>query len=126
MKMTTLRIIGDVHGQVQLDDLLSRQSRPYFELIADVSYSIQVDDMGDGETYDHLVANVDAGRHGFFPGNHVFYDVLPPHALGDFGAVCWGGVDFFFIRGAESIDRAKLVKLGRDLGKTLWFEQEEL
>jgi hypothetical protein len=34
--------------------------------------------------------------------------------------------EFFFVRGAASTDRDKLVRLGRELGKTLWFEQEEL
>jgi predicted phosphodiesterase len=82
--------------------------------------------MGDGETYDQLIAEVDPGRHRFFPGNHDHYDRLPPHSLGDFGAVNCGGIDFFFVRGAASTDREKLVRRGRELGKTLWFEQEEL
>ena len=124
--MTILRVIGDVHGQTDADNLFTRDARPYFEVIADASYSVQVGDMGDGETYGQLVAHVDAGRHCFFPGNHDHYDRLPPHSLGDFGPVCWGGVDFFFVRGAASADREKLVRLGQRLGKTLWFEQEEL
>src|SRR4051812_34473689 len=95
----SLRIIGDVHGQVDLDNLFTRNARPYFEIIAEARYSIQVGDMGAGETYDLLAANVDAGRHRFLPGNHEDYDRLPPHSLGDFGAVAWGGVDFFFVRG---------------------------
>jgi hypothetical protein len=124
--MSTLRIIGDVHGQIEPDDLLTAQARPYLELIAGAPYSIQVGDMGDGETYHQLVAHADPGRHRFLPGNHDHYNQLPPHSLGDFGAARWGGVDFFFVRGAESADRDKLVRLGRELGKTLWFEQEEL
>jgi hypothetical protein len=35
-------------------------------------------------------------------------------------------VDFFFVRGACSCDRELLLQLGREQGKTLWFEQEEL
>jgi len=124
--VTTLRIIGDVHGQICPDSLCTRLARPYLEIIAGASHSIQVGDMGDGETYDQLVANVDVFRHRFFPGNHDHYDRLPVHSLGDFGSVCWGGVGFFFVRGAASTDRDKLVRLGRDLGKTLWFDQEEL
>jgi hypothetical protein len=124
--MTRLRIIGDVHGQIDLENLITRHARPYEELIAGASHSIQVGDMGDGETYDHLIAHVDAARHRFFPGNHDHYNRLPPHSLGDFGPACWGGVDFFFVRGAASADQEKLVRLGRQLGKTLWFEQEEL
>ena len=124
--MSTLRIIGDVHGQIQPDDLLAGRSRPYLDIIAGVPYSVQVGDLGNGASYDRLVPNVDASRHRFFPGNHDNYSRLPPHSLGDFGAICWGGVDFFFIRGAASIDKALLVRRGRELGKTLWFEQEEL
>jgi hypothetical protein len=124
--MNTLRIIGDVHGQVTLNDLYTREARPYLDIISEAPYSVQIGDMGDGETYGQLVASVDATRHCFFPGNHDHYDRLPPHSLGDFGTVCWGEVDFFFIRGAESIDREKLIGLGQQLGKTLWFEQEQL
>jgi hypothetical protein len=124
---TAVRIIGDVHAQIQPDDELPGQSRPpYLETIAGAPYSIQVGDMGDGESYDQLIARVDPCRHRFFPGNHDHYDRLPPHSLGDFGAVSWGGVDFFFVRGAASADRDKLVRLGRQLGRRLWFEEEEL
>jgi hypothetical protein len=124
--MSGLRVIGDVHGQILPDDLLPGQPRSYTDLIAGAPYSIQVGDMGDGDSYDQLIARVDAGRHRFFPGNHDHYDRLPPHSLGDFGAVRWGGVGVFFVRGAASADRNKLVALGRKLGKTLWFEAEEL
>ncbi len=124
--MTTLRVIGDVHGQILPDDLLAGRSRAYVEIIADASYSVQVGDMGNGASYDRLVPNVDAGRHRFFPGNHDNYSRLPPHNFGDFGAVCWGAVDFFFVRGAASIDKATLVRRGQELGKKLWSEQEEL
>lgn len=122
----TLRVIGDVHGQIGHDDLFTRDARPYLELIADAEFSIQLGDMGDRGTYEQLVAQVDARRHRFFPGNHEHYDGLPPHSLGDFGPVQWGGVEFFFLRGAWSSDREKLVQLGREQGKTLWFAQEEL
>jgi predicted phosphodiesterase len=124
--MNTLRIIGDVHGQITADDLVHGHSRPYLALIAHVPYSVQVGDMGDGETYAQLAALVDGSRHRFFPGNHDHYDQLPPHRLGDCGAVTLGGVDFFFVRGAASSDKAVLVRLGERLGKTLWWQQEEL
>jgi hypothetical protein len=124
--MKTLRIIGDVHGQIHPEDVPGGQSQPYLEIIAGVPYSVQIGDMGDGETYHELVTDVDPRHHSFFPGNHDHYDHLPAHNLGDFGAVCWGGMEFFFVRGAESTDRGKLIRLGRELGKTLWFEQEEL
>jgi hypothetical protein len=124
--MTLLRVIGDVHAQIGPDDLFTREARPYLEIITGVPYSVQIGDMGDGEAYDQLVARVDPSKHRFFPGNHDHYDRLPPHNLGDFGSVSWGGVEFFFVRGAASADRDKLTRLGRELGKTLWFEQEEL
>ena len=96
--MPLLRIIGDVHGQIEPDDVVSWRARGYLETIAKAPYSIQVGDMGDGQTYAQLTSLVDVERHRFFPGNHDHYDQLPPHCLGDFGAVTWGGVDFFFIR----------------------------
>jgi predicted phosphodiesterase len=122
----TLRVIGDVHGQIDADSLFTRDARTYLEIIADGAYSVQLGDMGNGETYDQLMASVDAGRHRFFPGNHENYDRLPPHSLGDFGCANLGGVEFFFIRGANSTDREKLIRIGEEEGKTLWFEQEEL
>ena len=82
--------------------------------------------MGDGETYDQLTLEVNATRHRFFPGNHDHYHHLPVHSLGDFGATSLGEVDFFFIRGAASTDRDKLIRLGEKLGKQLWFAEEEL
>jgi predicted phosphodiesterase len=82
--------------------------------------------MGDEETYARLVAEVDSDRHRFFAGNHDHYDHLPPHSLGDFGASTLGGVEFFFVRGAASTDREKLVRVGKEMGRTLWYPQEEL
>lgn len=125
-RINTLRIIGDVHAQIGDDDLLKRGGRPYLQLIAGAEYSVQIGDMGDGLAYDQLREHVDLARHRFFPGNHDHYDQLPPHSLGDFGLVSHGGVEFFFVRGAASTDRDKLVRLGRELGKTLWYEEEQL
>jgi len=124
--MTTLRIIGDVHAQIGPDDVERRHARSYRDLIAEADYSVQIGDMGDDEAYRSLVEHVDPARHRFFPGNHERYDSLPPHCLGDFGAVAWGGVEFFFVRGAASADKAQLLEMGRQVGKTLWYEQEEL
>jgi len=124
--MALLRIIGDVHGQLDDENLMTRGAPTYSQLIAAAPYSIQIGDMGDGATYDFLKSRVDPARHRFFPGNHDHYDQLPPHSLGDYGAVKWGGVDLFFVRGAASTDRDKLLRVGRDLGRTLWFAEEEL
>ncbi len=121
-----LRIIGDVHAQIGHADLFTRDAQPYLDIIADAAFSVQLGDMGDRGTYEQLVASVDAERHRFFPGNHEHYDWLPPHNLGDFGNVLLGGVEFFFARGAWSSDREKLIQLGREQDKTIWFKQEEL
>lgn len=119
-----LRIIGDVHGQV--DFVLKRNAKSYLELIDDCEYSLQVGDMGDAETYGELKACVDPLRHRFFGGNHDHYPHMPDHALGDFGAAALGGVEFFYVRGARSSDRKKLIERGLKLGRTLWFEEEEI
>jgi hypothetical protein len=124
--MPTLRIIGDVHAQIGPDDLVRRGGRSYLEIIAGSPYSVQIGDMGDDQAYNELRQHADPTRHRFIPGNHEHYEALPPHALGDFGAVAWGGVEFFFVRGAASADKAQLLDMGRRVGKKLWHEQEEL
>ena len=73
-----------------------------------------------------LREHVDARRHRFFPGNHDHHDELPPHCLGDYGDVNLGGVRFFFARGAASMDKEKLLRVGRQLGKRVWDPREEL
>lgn len=124
--MAILRIIGDVHGQIETEDLIPGVPRTYLEAIADVEFSLQVGDMGDSQTYRQLNAHVDPVRHRFFPGNHDHFGSFPPHCLGDFGRIQLGGVEVFYIRGAASTDKEKLIRTGQQLGKTLWFEQEEL
>ena len=119
-----LRIIGDVHGQV--DFVLKRNATPYLELIEDCEYSLQVGDMGDAETYAELTASVDPERHRFFGGNHDHYPDIPAHALGDYGAAKLGGIEFFYVRGARSSDKKKLIERGRKLDRKLWFEEEEI
>jgi hypothetical protein len=124
--VSVLRIIGDVHAQIGPDDVVRRHGRSYLDIIADAEHSVQIGDLGDDEAYRSLVAHVDPTRHRFFPGNHEHYDALPPHALGDFGAVTLGGVEFFFVRGAASTDKAQLLEMSRQVGKLLWHAQEEL
>lgn len=60
-----LRIIGDVHAQIDHADLFTCNARPYLDIIADAGFSVQLGDMGDRGTYEQLVASVDAGRHRF-------------------------------------------------------------
>lgn len=119
-----LRIIGDVHGQV---DFVLRRDRPtYLEIIQRCDCSVQLGDMGDAETYAVLASLVDDQMHRFLAGNHDHYDCLPRHALGDYGRFQLGGVEFFFVRGARSGDKQILLQRGRELSRKLWFEQEEL
>lgn len=122
--MAVLRVIGDVHAQI---DFTIREGKSCFlDLIAGVPFSVQIGDKGDDEAYAELTSQVDPAAHRFFPGNHDHYDCLPAHCLGDFGEVSLGGVQFFFVRGAASLDKKKLLETGRRIGRQLWFPEEEL
>lgn len=103
-----LTIVGDVHGNYH----------PYIDLVKDTEASIQLGDMG--FVYNGL-AKLDPGKHKFFGGNHDNYGLYykSPHALGDFGVEELGGVTFFYVRGAFSID-----KKYRSAGISWWPEEE--
>ena len=108
-----ITLIGDVHGKY----------KRYHEIIREKdrhSHSIQIGDFGfDYET----LRNVDSKNHVFIGGNHDNYDKVNsvPNYLGDYGYVNnFNGVDFFFFRGAYSIDR-QYRTIGID-----WWEQEQL
>jgi len=109
--MTTL--IGDVHGKY----------KRYHEIIREKDrhpYTIQLGDFG--FDYDTL-KNVDPKHHVFIGGNHDNYDKVKdyPNYLGDFGyTVNFNGLDFFYYRGAYSID-----KMYRTIGID-WWEQEQV
>jgi hypothetical protein len=120
--MARLRIIGDVHGKVEP----GLWSPCYLDVIRGCDYSVQVGDMGDARTYTCLCAHVDPARHRFIGGNHDDYDNLPPHCLGDFGMATVGCVEFFFVRGAYSIDKELRLRQQRVSGRRLWWPQEEL
>ena len=124
--MSRLRIIGDIHAQVDRESLLNEDDSCYLELLEGCEYSVQIGDMGDPEAYDLLIEHVDPKKHRFIPGNHDHYPFIPDHALGDYGLAKIGDNEFFFVRGAESADRQKLIDLGKRLNKQLWFEQEEI
>lgn len=102
------RLIGDVHGH----------HGRYVNLIKKAEWSVQLGDMGfDYSKFD----SIDENRHRFVPGNHDNYDNLPPHAFqADWGQVSMGHVDFFYIRGAYSVD-----KMYRIPGRS-WWPQEEM
>jgi predicted phosphodiesterase len=114
--MTT--IIGDVHGKFEA----------YKQITNDCEYSVQIGDMG--LDYSYLFYNLDDKKHKFLGGNHDNYDQYPAvkHSLGDYGDREVGGLDFFFIRGAFSVDIGyRLVGThGNMSGYDSWWNQEEL
>lgn len=91
-----LRVIGDVHGKVD----------EYLSIIKDCQYSIQLGDFGFRDEWLRLKNEVDSEHHKIIPGNHDAYNTLESvsHFLGHFGQYTLGGIEFFFIRGAYSID----------------------
>jgi predicted phosphodiesterase len=108
----SITIIGDVHGKY----------RRYHEIIREKDrhpYTIQLGDFGfKYETLD----NIDSNKHKIIGGNHDNYSCIIniPHYLGDFGYSCLNGVNFFYYRGAYSIDRGYRT-VGID-----WWEQEQV
>lgn len=101
--------IGDAHGYYDR----------YANIARDRDYTLQIGDLG--FKYGCL-ENLDPERHKIVGGNHDNYDILPnlPHYLGDWGNVSLGGTEFFFLRGAYSIDRDSRT-IGID-----WWSQEEI
>lgn len=104
-----LRIIGDVHGYME----------GYKRVIADVSHTVQVGDMGFAKDHEQP-DGVDPSKHVFVPGNQDEHPNLPPHALGRYSVKELNGVRFFYVAGAESIDRPWR-REGQD-----WWPEEEL
>lgn len=108
----SISIIGDVHGKY----------KRYHEIIREKDrrpYTVQIGDFGfDFET----LKNVDPDKHKIVGGNHDNYDkiVNVPHYLGDYGNYTLNGINFFFYRGAYSIDK-QYRTIGID-----WWEQEQL
>jgi hypothetical protein len=108
----SITLIGDVHGKY----------KRYHEIIREQDrhpYTIQLGDFGfDYSTLD----NVDPKNHKFIGGNHDNYDkvIVVPHYLGDFGYTTLNDVDFFYYRGAWSIDQ-----IYRTIGID-WWEQEQV
>jgi predicted phosphodiesterase len=108
-----ITIIGDVHGKY----------KRYHEIIRETErhpYSVQLGDFG----FDYsTLKNVDPKHHVFIGGNHDNYDKVNdvPNYLGDYGhMVNFNGIDFFYYRGAWSIDR-QYRTIGID-----WWEQEQV
>lgn len=114
MALNKIRLIGDIHG---LHDR-------YRQIIRDCTHSVQVGDFcGNLKVLDR----VNGEKHRILLGNHDNYDTAKywPHFLGDYGLGRLNSVDFFYIRGAFSIDWQKS-KLLEELGhpKQYWEEEQ--
>lgn len=109
----SITIIGDVHGKYDRYHKIIRNNE-------DHPYTIQLGDFG--FKYDTL-KNVDHTRHIIIGGNHDNYDICHNylHFCSDYGyMVNFNGIDFFYYRGAYSIDR-QYRTVGVD-----WWEKEQV
>jgi len=109
--MGGIRISGDIHGL----------SDHYLSIVGKANYSLQ---LGDLDFNYEFLSTISSDNHKFIGGNHSNWDTLlsspPPHFLGRFGYTELNGIKFFFISGADSID-----KKYRTLGMN-WWDKEEL
>lgn len=111
--MSKVTVIGDVHGKYERYHRIIRETERY-------PYTVQLGDFG--FKYDTL-KNVDHTKHIIIGGNHDNYDICNnyPHFLSDYGyMVNFNGIDFFYYRGAYSIDRHY-----RTVGIS-WWENEQV
>jgi predicted phosphodiesterase len=105
-----ITVIGDVHGKHDAyRDLIYRTN----------GYTLQLGDFG--FKYD-ILQNVDSTKHLILLGNHDNYDICYkyPHFLGDYGYTSLNKIEFFYYRGAYSIDR-----MYRTIGID-WWEREQV
>jgi hypothetical protein len=105
-----IKIIGDVHGKYQ----------NYLNIVKNHEYTIQLGDYG--FKYESL-KDVDHTKHLIIGGNHDNYDICYnyPHFLSDYGyTVNFNGIDFFYYRGAYSVDRQHRT-IGID-----WWQNEQV
>jgi len=107
-----ITVIGDVHGKYERYHKIVRQTETH-------PYTIQLGDFG--FKYETL-KNVDSTKHLILPGNHDNYSMCYryPHFLGDYGYSSLNKVEFFYYRGAYSIDR-QYRTIGID-----WWENEQV
>jgi predicted phosphodiesterase len=114
--MNSVRLIGDAHGKTD----------QYLKIASEAEYSIQLGDMG--FDYSKLKA-LDPNKHLFIPGNHENYDAAFDC---EYNIGCYGGVpnkilnDWFFVRGAISIDMLARVHEYMNGGPKTWWYEEEL
>lgn len=126
--MDNLRLIGDVHGLLtpkMAKKAKVKGSQCYLDVAGGATESIQVGDMA--FHYESLNL-LDPDKHRFFGGNHDNYDVIKkcPNALGDYGLVKAGGLDFFYARGGFSIDKIGRIYNEATTGRKSWWTEEQL
>jgi hypothetical protein len=107
-----ITLIGDLHGKYERYHRIIRQTEKH-------PYTLQIGDFG--FKYDSL-KNVDSTKHLILPGNHDNYDICYnySHFMGDYGYTSLNRVEFFYYRGAYSIDRQHRT-VGID-----WWENEQV
>ena len=107
----SITLIGDVHGKYEHYHKIVRQTERH-------PYTLQIGDFG--FNYDTL-KNVDSTRHLILPGNHDNYDTCynHPHFLWDYGYTSLNRIEFFYYRGAYSIDRQH-----RTIGIDFWENEQ--
>lgn len=110
----SLTIIGDVHGKYT----------QYARICKKYPYTLQLGDLG----FEYSALKVNTEKHRFFPGNHDNYDTYESYGgnIGDFGCDLHGGVNFFFVRGAFSIDVLFRQAHLQQTGQKTWWANEEL
>jgi len=113
--MKKITFIGDIHGNF----------KRYNQLVYKSEASIQIGDFGFAEDWFKLIhGRINHDEHKVLPGNHENYDYLNDtiilHNLGDYGNINFHGLDFFFVRGALSIDKDWRIP------GISWWEDEEL
>lgn len=109
----SITVIGDVHGQ----------HNKYIKLIQAYPYTLQLGDFG--FRYD-ILDQVDKNHHRVLRGNHDNYDLYHPNLLDDFGIETLGGVEFYYVRGAYSIDKQARLSYEQQTIRNTWWEEEEL
>ena len=92
----TLTIIGDTHGKLT----------EYFNIVKQHKYTLCVGDFGFANEYNELNrSGLDWKNHKILRGNHDDYNWPSPFVLPDFGVEKLDEIEFFFVRGANSIDK---------------------
>jgi predicted phosphodiesterase len=112
--MNGLKVVGDTHGKYK------SHAKICWRAEKEGMCTLQLGDYGFSyKPLRHF--GLSPEYHKLFGGNHDNYEKLKdcPNNLGDFGETTLGGVNFFFVRGAFSIDKAQ-----RTQGKDWWPEEE--